>query len=378
MDNRTARFVNNPQPTKPTAGSRPLLLPVAWLLPAAATLLLRLLAPAQLVEEYYSRRAFLGVRTVLDATVSRLPFPLFYLFWFILLAVVVSAVRRTLRNGWSWRSFLYRSTRLLSILLLLFLWLWGFNYGRVPVEAGIGFERYQPTVDELRDRVYASAADLSAYRKKITRDTHALDDAHFPSDLEESIRPLVVAALHHQGYPAAGKPRGWQLLPKGILLRLGTAGVYWPWAAEGNIDAGLHPLQKPAVLGHELAHAYGFGDEGTCSFWAYLAAGETRDPLLRYSLELSYWRQIAGLLRYADPENYLQWRQEKLDPGIRNDLQAIYDNGELYQDLAPVLRDATYSAYLKAQGIHEGLLNYGRVVELVEGYRRANPVSSSR
>lgn len=153
-------------------------------------------------------------------------------------------------------------------------------------------------------------------------------------------------------------------------MRLGTAGVYWPWAAQGNYDAGLHPLQQPAVLAHELAHAYGFGDEGTCSFWAWLAAAEASDPLLRYTLELAYWRQIAGLLRYADPEGYLRWRQENLDPGIRNDLEAIYANGALYEDIAPALRDATYTAYLKAQGIHEGLLNYGRVVRLVEGYRK--------
>ncbi len=365
-----------PPPPRSRPGDRSPLLPTALLLLAAASVFLRLFLPPHLIEAYYSRGFFPLLRTVLDATLTRLPVPLFYVFWLLILAVIGYGMWRTVRKGWSWRALVYRTARLLSLLVVLFLWLWGFNYGRVAVEESIGFARYQPTLDELRQEVYATATRLADYRKEVTRDTQALEASRFPEDLEANLRPLVAAALARHGYPAPGSPRGWQLYPKGVLLRLGTAGVYWPWAAEGNIDAGLHPLQKPAVLAHELAHAYGFGDEGTCSFWAFLAARETNDPLLRYTLELSYWRQIAGLLRYADPEGYLTWRLESLDPGIRNDLEAIYANGELYLDFAPALRDATYATYLKAQGIHEGLLNYGRVVELVEGYRRSGKTTA--
>nr|WP_256534151.1 DUF3810 family protein [Lewinella sp. JB7] len=334
--------------------------------------------PPEVVESLYSRRLFPGIRVAFDATLGRLPFPLFFLFWTVIAFLVGRQIYRFVRASrgrTGEKTRILRQTarlavQLVAVLITAFLWLWGFNYGRVPVESQLGFSQYQPDVAELRERVYTTATRLADYRRKISPDSFALTEADFPADLEASMRPLVAAALHRHGYPSAGRPRGWELLPRGILLRLGTAGVYWPWVAEGHIDAGLHPLQKPAVMAHELAHAYGFGDEGTCSFWAYLAGYETEAPALQYALELSYWRQLAGMLRYADPEGYLTWRHEDLDPGIRNDLQAIYDNGDLYQDLAPALRDATYTAYLKAQGIHEGLLNYGRVVQLVEGYRR--------
>ncbi len=367
-----------PAPPRKTLHPRP-----AALLPLLAltliTLLLRALLPACQIEARFSRGFFPLFRTAWDHSLGLLPFPLFYLFW---AGVIVGLVR----EGWRFRQLRksfpnggrryavsavgYRFFSLLLILLLSFLWSWGFNYGRVPVEERMNFPVYEPGLGELRQRVYSTAEDLSRSRAAITADTQALEAARFPVDLEGGVRTLVAAALVRHGYPAPGRPRGWALWPKGILMRLGTAGVYWPWAAQGNYDAGLHPLQQPAVLAHELAHAYGFGDEGTCSFWAWLAAAEASDPLLRYTLELAYWRQIAGLLRYADPEGYLRWRQENLDPGIRNDLEAIYANGALYEDIAPALRDATYTAYLKAQGIHEGLLNYGRVVRLVEGYRK--------
>ena len=336
------------------------------LLLVGVSVLLRVLLPAPVIESLYSRGVFVAVRTVIDYTVGLLPVPAFYLFWVGVLAWVVVQWR----GFTGWLSLLRRTLFAGLVLVLLFLWVWGFNYGRVRVESQLGFTRYQPSLEELRERVYSTAELLAGLRAELTADTLALNAQLFPRDLEQAIRPLVAKTLLAHGVNAPGRPRGWQLLPRGILLRLSTAGVYWPWAGQGNIDAGLHPLQRPAVLAHELSHAYGFGDEGTCSFWALLAADQTEDPLLRYTLELAYWRTIAGLLRYADPESYLEWRSQELDPGIRNDLEAIYENGALYTDIAPVLRDATYTVYLKAQGIHEGLLNYGGVVELVEGYRR--------
>ncbi|WP_116124409.1 DUF3810 family protein [Lewinella sp. IMCC34183] len=378
-----------PVPPPPTASGRSLHPRPAALLPLVGmtllSLALRRLLPASVIENWFSRGWFPGVRWVWDNTLGWLPFPVFYLFWVGVAAWLgYEVIRfRRIRTGprparmrYALSGFAGRLTILVLSLLLFFLWSWGFNYGRVPVETQLGFLPYSPELDELQDRVYTMAGRLSELRAEVTDDTLALTDVDFPADAEAAVRPLVAAALRRRGYPTPGRPRGWELLPRGILLRLGTAGVYWPWAAQGNIDAGLHPLQKPAVLAHELAHAYGFGDEGTCSFWSYLSAEEAADPALRYALVLAYWRQIAGQLRYADPEGYLAWRASVLDPGIRNDLQAIYDNGARYTDLAPALRDATYTVYLQAQGIHEGLLNYGRVVQLVEGYRRgATPES---
>lgn len=339
-------------------------------------LLLRWLLPAAVIEAVYSRGIFVGLRYAWDFTVSRLPFPLFYLFW---LGVVVWLVRtvilfrraRRMQGGVGkpWTGLGVRTLNSVALLVSVFLLAWGFNYGREEVNERIGFELYQPTLEELRGRVYTEATVLAELRGRITPDTAALGQEYF-IDPEDAVKGLLRQALISHGYPDPGRPRLRQLGPKGILLRWSTAGVYWPWAGEGNLDAGLHPLQKYPVGAHELAHAYGFGDEGTCTFWAWLAGRETKDPVPAYAFRLDYWRRIAGKLRQQEPEAYWAWRAEHLAPGIRNDLQAIYDNSELYKDIAPVVRDVAYDTYLKAQGIHEGLLNYGKVIRMVEGYRR--------
>lgn len=347
------------------------------LLLLAVVLLLRVVLPAAVIEVVYSRGLFVGLRSVWDYTLPLLPVPLFFVFWAGVIAWGWFSVRQWGRGRRSgvrlsvrWGRLGRRTVNSVALLVSIFLLAWGFNYGRTEVDERMGFSMYQPTLDELRGQVQTDAQALAKLRRQLTADTSALTAAAFPEDLEAAVRPLIEEALRHHGYPAPGRPRLRRLRPKGILLHWSTAGVYWPWAGEGNIDAGLHPLQQPAVAAHELGHAYGFGDEGTCTFWAWLAGREATDPALQYAFGLAYWRRIAGKLRQQEPEAYTEWRAASLDPGIRNDLQAIYDNGELYKDIAPVIRDATYDAYLKAQGIHEGLLNYGRVVQLVEGYRR--------
>ncbi|MEL6276049.1 MAG: DUF3810 family protein, partial [Bacteroidota bacterium] len=334
------------------------------------SLLLRFWLTADQIEMYYSRGIFVAIRTVWDTLATWLPIPLFYLFWLFVLTLVLGLYRAAKRvKGSFWLKLGFVTRQLIqfaAILVIVFLWGWGYNYGRVAVEEKMGFAPYSLTKQELQNRVFGEAVALSALRNQVVgSDTNALNKQHFPVKWEASIRPLLVSALKKEGYPTSGRVRGRQLWPKGILLRWSTAGVYWPWAGEGNIDGGLHPLQIPSVMAHEMAHGYGFGDEGTCNFWAFLAGQHTNEPVLQYAFRLAYWRRIASRFRRADPEAYDQFRKTQLDRGIINDLRAIYANNNKYPDLLPAVRDATYNAYLKAQGIEEGILNYGRVVQLV-------------
>ena len=123
-------------------------------------------------------------------------------------------------------------------------------------------------------------------------------------------------------------------------------------------------------MAHEFAHAYGFGDEGTCSFIAYLALKNDEDPFIRYSLLLDYWRTLARNYLQYDYEDY-QTLRSTLPAGIVADLNAIAENRTKYPSLFPNARNKIYDSYLKAQGIKEGLQNYNRVIMLVEAYENS-------
>ncbi|PHI20079.1 hypothetical protein CEQ90_10110 [Lewinellaceae bacterium SD302] len=338
------------------------------------SLFLRWITPPESIEQWYSRGIFGWFRWIWDYSLGWSPLPLFFLFWLVVALLIVWWIRHIRRQSGIGQKLLVASRNLLvfgSWLTVAFLWCWGFNYGRLPVERQLDFTTYEMPLEELIDSVRAGAIEVASARAIYAgEDTTAMQLDRSPAEWESLIRPLVKQALIADGYPVPGRPRGRILAPKGIILRFSASGVYWPWAAEGNVDAGNHPLIKGPILAHELAHAYGFGEEGTCSFWSWRAGNYAEDPLLRYAFQLHYWRELARKWLSVDREGYTKFYHEELAPGIRRDIIAIIENQRLYPDIMPQIRDVAYDAYLKAQGVDDGLLSYRRVVKLVEGYKR--------
>lgn len=345
-----------------------------WIVLGLVSLLIRWLLPASVLESAYSRGVFRGVRWLLDGVLTWVPFPLMYVFIPLVLVWILRKQWKFWRTPNPWKRRLADGALgLFSFLcgaLFFFLWLWGYNYGRLAVEETLDLDTEPISVAELGDRVRQEAADLAALRREIRTDTFALRASDFPRDLEPRLRPLVEEVLAEAGYPTPGRVRGRLLYPRGIFLRFSSAGLYWPFTGEGHIDPGLLAVQRPATMAHEMAHGYGFADEGTCSFWAHLACLRSPDPAIRYAGRFDYWRRIAATYRRLEPEAYQTWRTDSLDAGMRNDLEAIYENNERYPDLMPRARYAAYDAYLKSQGIREGMLNYNRVILLVEAWRK--------
>ena len=74
-------------------------------------------------------------------------------------------------------------------------------------------------------------------------------------------------------------------------------------------------------------------------------------------------------LRY-EPKKYRRLRNE-LPRGIQADLDAINESLQKYPEIMPRLRYHAYDAYLKTQGIQEGMVNYNRVIMLAKAWRNA-------
>lgn len=347
-----------------------------WLKPGlilgVITLFIRFIASSEWIEQYYSRGIFPGFRVLLDTFItSWFPIPLVYLFIPLFLYFLIT-------NLFTWFRSKSRGKGLRAIagvlnfsgwVIGLFLLMWGFNYGRQPVGERIGIQPKGLELASLQKIIRQEIDVLTKLRTQIPgADTMALTAQHFPHDMEEKLRQALENALDYYDYPIVGSVRGRVIEPKGILLRFNTAGIYFPWTGEGHIDAGLIHLQRPYTMAHELAHGYGFGDEGSCSFWAYLAAFNISNPALEYAIRLGYWRSIAVHWVKADPVEYNNFRAQ-LHKGIIADLTAINENIDAYPDIFPDFRNAAYDAYLKAQGIKEGIQNYGRVINLVEAWR---------
>lgn len=330
-------------------------------------------------EHLYSRGFYPWIRSFFDHTLGYLPFPSVYILAVALVGWLGIAVRRmvqrwrTKRRGHPvspfslWRSLL---TGVMG-LVFWFLFLWGYNYARVPLS-----EQLDLTVPESMgyDAIWAEAQYIkaTAIQARATipnQDTHALTVAHYPEDLEGTMRRSLLRVLARYGYDTTTRVRG-RFLPSGTLLGFSSSGVYLPFTGEGHVDGGISIISKPFTMAHELAHGYGFGDEAACNFWGYLACLESDHPAIRYSGYLMYWRYVYGsLMEFMTEEDY-QKERATISRGMHNDMEAIYAVLDAYPPFIPFLQPAVYDVYLRVQGVEEGIQSYDRMVLLVASWRK--------
>lgn len=346
---------------------------VALGLAAVGVRLIGNLSP-QSVENVYSQGLFQGIRWVLDYSLGFLPIPLIYLLAILVLFFLWKWIQRISKNGKgqsfvkSLFSFILDLLGIAGALVFFFLFLWGFNYGRVSIEEKLGLVPKPLDSIQTQTEVEMMLALSRETRDLIPdgKDTIALTREVIPNRLENRIRAELTSLLEEMGYTTPGRVRVVKVHPQGLLMRFGIAGIYLPYTGQGNFDAGLHPLTHPYTLAHEMAHGYGFTDEGVCNFLAYLTCMRSSDPVIRYSGYLSHTMDVLVAYRRFLGNSYGEFRSQ-IDPGVISDINAINAANARFADWLPSNQINNY--FLKSQGVKEGILSYRRVVMLVKAWR---------
>jgi Protein of unknown function (DUF3810) len=362
-----------------------------WVILGIFSIFLKMIADAfpNQVETLYSRGLYLFIRKFWDISFAYSPIPLFHLFWigiiFFLYRLIRIWTQKNVPTVQKWKDFRHKLLSAVGILVIGFYFLWGFNYSRPLFTKQIGLKIQKIDSLQLRKELEIAAAEMVDLKQKISNDTvdsnlintkyKFLNDSNsidyktrctFPNDLEKQIRQDVTNLLNEYQFPAGGKLRGRSLKPNGILRRFGATGVYWPWAGECNMDNSLHPLDKPFTLAHELSHGYGWADEGTCNFLAYLSCRKSTSLYVQYAGYINYYRYIAGNYKRQNPIQYDAFRKT-LPEWVRQDLDAMNANSKLYSEWFDT--SFIYEKYLKSQGVKEGLSSYSRIVLMVHAWR---------
>lgn len=345
-----------------------------WIILGLLAMALRLLLSPDQIEQWYSRGLYGAIRIVFGALTGWLPFAAVYLLFVVLLVGFLRVLFRfsfgKMKTWAWWLSSLHSLLAFMGAVVFFFLVLWGYNYGRLPLEDQITLNPHPLTYDELKSEMELATAEVvQARRVLLGDDTSVVQKKYSAAELEPLLARELALQLKSLGYPVFHRVRARLIYPKGILLRISTAGVYIPFTGEGHVDPGLHHLQLPFVMVHEMSHGQGFGSEGTCNFLAYLTCRGAADPYLNYIGLLYYWRYVASDYQVYDPHGYDEIHNN-LPEGVKNDLIAIRRSIERYPDILPAVRNAAYTAYLHAQGIHDGLKNYDRVIMLVHAWRK--------
>jgi len=328
-----------------------------------------------LYEWVYFRTIFQGLRMLYDFLLGWIPFPMVY----ILFLGVVQIIYKFIQFK-DFRSAKDIPQKILAIVLpilslagaviFFFYFLWGFNYKQKNLSEQLNFPEVKADTSELYNEATFFLQKMDKLRNELSTDTSALSFDQLPDGYEGEIREKLESLLQSWDIPTLGRVRVRSLYPKGTLLRISTAGVYIPYVFEGHIDAGLHPIQFPFTMAHEMSHGYGLADEGTCNFTGFLACLMSEDPFIQYSACMSFWRYMASNLRSGSPRMYRQLMKE-IPPLVRKDLISVMDEMDKYPDVFPKVRNAVYDSYLKSHGVASGLSSYSTVVRMVMEWKES-------
>jgi len=264
------------------------------------------------------------------------------------------------------RVFIRSLLNIAGVVITLFYLFWGLNYRGKPIRAYLPIEEIKVDTTELQQFYALITREIIQTRNNLHIES-IVASANI-DDLQTQLLSAQLPYLSEFGYPTK-IPARVRYLPEGALLRISTAGFYFPFAGEGYIDRGLHPLVIPHVLAHELAHNFGVTDEGEANFIALRSCLSVENPYIRYSGLLDLWRYISGSLKFACP-NYFQKAYRAIPGKIKADLEAIRKQHNSYPDILPSVRDFIYDHYLKAQGVEAGLTSYAEVILLEMAYRQ--------
>jgi hypothetical protein len=330
---------------------------------ALAVMCAALPVDATRVERWFSTGLYPRVQHVVTTFSNLVPFALFDVLLVIglcaLVTTVVVAARRARASG-EWRPLFVASRTLVvstAVLYLAFLFLWGFNYRRVPMVDRLAVQAGTPSRDDVLQLGLQAAARLNSLHAP----AHAAG-WHGHEWQDDGLRDAfarVQRALSDAPPARVGRLKATLLGP--YFRWTSVDGMVNPFALEVLANPGLLPFERPFLAAHEWAHLAGYAHEADANFVAWLTCLQGPVPAQYSGWLFLYWQvQAEGGAR--DRARL----RAALDPGPRDDLGAI--STRVRQGQVPALRRASwmaYDRYLRANRVDDGVRSYGAVLTLI-------------
>ena len=239
------------------------------------TMLMFVLLPKTFVFEWYTTGLFPLIRGVIDFVSQFVKIPFLFILIGLLCFLIVRFCLKLHRTKYSLQSkakkLIVSSLNSLLSIMILFYWLWGFNYASQSFFSFNDLQTEPVNIDWVEEEYFRVLDTLNIL-------STVVEEENWGSINKDGLDNLLTEFLDLYYVNSELNPVVKEIEPMGFLLRLGAQGVYLPWTGQGQIDAGLHDLQKPFTYLHEMSHCYGVTNEGECNFIAYQAAINSGEP----------------------------------------------------------------------------------------------------
>ena len=258
-----------------------------------------------------------------------------------------------------------------SLLYILFMFLWGFNYNRLPLNQIMGLEIKKASESELSglcDNLIKKANNLR---------TAVQENSEGVMEISGGYKDIFSRA--QKGYDRASELykefEGKYGQPKAIFLSkamsyTGITGIYMPYTGEANVNVNETDMMLPATVLHEMAHQRGFAREDEANYIAYLSCSMHPDMDFQYSGVMLALIHSMNALAGKDMEAYIKLTKNYSE-GVRRDLRYYSSFWKQYEGKVEEASNKINDNYLKSNGQGDGVESYGRMVDLlIAEYRK--------
>ena len=341
---------------------------LGWWLTAVLVILALTLAlvtvPSATVERLYSRGWYPAIQPFLTSFSSLMPIAVFDVFvaavavwvvWRLYPAVRAARPERLRMLGVA----LSDLVAVASVVYLLFLALWGFNYRRVPLDAQLDFSKARVTADAVEALATRSVREIN----RLYHAAHGDPSAASLQAIRVRLAPAFAQAQRDLGtdtWATPARPKAPLISP---FFRWATVdGMVNPFGLEVLVNPDVLDVERPYVVAHEWGHIAGWAREGEAGYVGWLTCMRG-DDAARYSAWISLYLHLRGEVS----PTVRQQIDSQLTPGPLKDFAAIRQRLERGRPAVQRASWRAYDAFLKANRVKEGIRSYDEVVSLVVG-----------
>lgn len=253
----------------------------------------------------------------------------------------------------------------LSFAAFIYMTAHGANYYRLPLEQTMNLDTSEKPPEFLLAVCNDLAAHAAEERKLLTEDENGC--VVFDEDIWTELTRTG------SGYEALVKeyPFLWTSVSRQKPVQLsyywsytGIVGMYFPFFAECNVNIEQPDFSVPFTASHESAHSRGIAFENECNFLAYLSCINSEYPEFRYSGYMNALKFCSNSLYSADRG---LWKQSHANysEGMYRDFAAENEYINSFKGEVQKTSSAINDGFIKAQGVPDGKLSYGRVTDLI-------------
>lgn len=341
---------------------------------AAALYFILPLFPA-FTEKFISRGIFKIISVPIEWLIAFIPFSLTELLIIILIPAVIFIliiwIRRIIKSE-NKKKILEKGIRFtafcLSLVWLIFMLTDGVNFSRKSVASLFDLPKREYTVNDLYTLTCFIADNTTKAREALPEDENgcamlSVSQNKLLKLADDSYRnlkkdyPFLTTGTHR--VKSASLSRLWSYT--------GYTGVYCPWLLEATVNTDVPRSELGHTATHEIAHTMGFARENECNFLGYLACATSNQKDFVYSGNLAAFNYLANSLYKADKDLFLE-AMSHLSEGVLRDIK---EKNEYWKGFEGEVMDNSQNfndAFIKSNGDKDGVLSYGKMVELMLRY----------